>query len=253
MTRQFKIPHQLILPFACHKFDRDYISLVGVSTDGTYFETETHCVHINRSEKEPLRLADFKKTWVLDFDRYGEIVDTWEAIDLMREVTLDFGNLQTKYERQFVEMWFEMISWPYDEDGGWAHTKNPHVDKLDRWAFGSLLPLPQAHIYAKDPLERYSFSPKNMFKVDFAFWTGRRLIAVEIDGSSHVGNPDHIRKDRMLQRAGVQVVHILNSEIEEHRTEVIWRLLPITPLDWDDEVQEGDRPPINPFSEKLPF
>ena len=65
-----------------------------------------------------------------------------------------------------------------------------------------------------------------MFKVDFAFWTGKNFVAVEIDGSSHVGNERHVTKDRMLQRAGVQVIHILNSEVLQHGNEVIERLLP---------------------------
>jgi Protein of unknown function (DUF559) len=61
--------------------------------------------------------------------------------------------------------------------------------------------------------DSYSFVPENMVKVDFAFWTGRSLIAVEIDGSSHFGREAHIQRDRMLQRAGVMVIHVLNSEL----------------------------------------
>ena len=65
-----------------------------------------------------------------------------------------------------------------------------------------------------------------MFKVDFAFWTGEELVAIEIDGGSHIGSEKHVRKDRMLQRAGVPVIHILNKEVEEHPDAVIRRLLP---------------------------
>ena len=63
-------------------------------------------------------------------------------------------------------------------------------------------------------------------KVDFAFWTGKRLVAVEIDGGSHIGSDSHIEKDRLLQRSGVHVVHILNSEITKYRVKVVKRLLP---------------------------
>jgi hypothetical protein len=42
-----------------------------------------------------------------------------------------------------------------------------------------------------------------MVKVDFAFWTGTDLIAVEIDEASHIGNPDQIRPARVcIARCG---------------------------------------------------
>jgi very-short-patch-repair endonuclease len=63
-------------------------------------------------------------------------------------------------------------------------------------------------------------------KVDFAFWTGKRLIAIEIDGGSHIGSESHVEKDRLLQRSDVFVIHILNNEIGKYGTKVIERLLP---------------------------
>jgi len=71
--------------------------------------------------------------------------------------------------------------------------------------------------------------------VDFAFWTGSKIVAVEVDGTSHIGDEKHITKDRMLQRAGVQVIHVLNKELVEHGTKVIEALLP-TPISryWQD-------------------
>jgi hypothetical protein len=82
-------------------------------------------------------------------------------------------------------------------------------------------------IYLSDPLhENYSFVPDRMVKVDFAFWAGTDILAVEIDGSSHVGSESHIQKDRMLQRVGVPVFHILNAELLKHGQRVITHLLP---------------------------
>ena len=84
-------------------------------------------------------------------------------------------------------------------------------------------------MYLHDPLAKeYSYEPQNMFKVDFAFWTGKQLLAVEIDGSSHIGSESHIRKDRMLLRSGVALIHILNDELLSHGKEVVKRLMPDT-------------------------
>ena len=108
---------------------------------------------------------------------------------------------------------------PVDEDC------TPATDEAHLW--GALLPLPQAHLYCEDPLvEGATFVPERMFKVDFLFWSGKQLIAVEIDGSSHIGSETHIIKDRLLQRSGVHVVHITNREVFEFGTKIIRKLLP---------------------------
>jgi very-short-patch-repair endonuclease len=77
-----------------------------------------------------------------------------------------------------------------------------------------------------------------MYKVDFAFCTGQRLVAVEIDGSSHVGSPGHVWKDRHLMRAGVHVVHILNAELVQHGTRAVTELLPNDVLSFWRDVKE---------------
>lgn len=79
-----------------------------------------------------------------------------------------------------------------------------------------------------------------MFKVDFAFWTGKRIIAIEIDGSSHVGSELHIRKDRMLQKAGVMVIHILNSELLKYGVKTLEKLLPKEIVQYWTNHKKGD-------------
>ena len=41
-------------------------------------------------------------------------------------------------------------------------------------------------LYVHDPLEDdiFAFEPSNNFRVDFGFWTGANLVAVEIDGTN---------------------------------------------------------------------
>jgi hypothetical protein len=140
--------------------------------------------------------------------------------------------LDTDHERRFLDLYFKhcleevtppdwvVRHYPDPED-----RPAPHDGKA--WIFEALLPLPQAHLYLHDPLRHTTtFAPSQMKKVDFAFWTGERLIAVEIDGASHVGNEAHVTKDRLLRRSGVDVIHILNSELDRHGIEVVRRLLP---------------------------
>ena len=51
-------------------------------------------------------------------------------------------------------------------------------------------------------------------------------MAVEIDGNDPGGYARDLRRDRLLRRADVDVIHILNTEIERHGDMVIHALLP---------------------------
>lgn len=94
--------------------------------------------------------------------------------------------------------------------------------------FNALLPIPEMQVYVHDPLEEDwdTFEPTNNFRVDFSFWTGAQLVAVEIDGNDPTGYARDVRRDRMLRRAEIGVVHILNTELSEHGKKVIQKLLP---------------------------
>jgi len=56
-------------------------------------------------------------------------------------------------------------------------------------------------------------SPRAIFGW-ISVWTGNRLIAIEIDGNEPGGYARDIRRDRLLRRADVDVIHILNTEID---------------------------------------
>ncbi len=230
---RFRLNNHLIVPFACPKWEIDSIRITGVSTDATFFESETPCVYIARKSKEPLRLQSFPDVWPFSFTA-AQTSDWRAALDVMENHIHEFGSIGTREEHQFLTAYFHYLR---DVTNGVVDRLQYAVvrDRFPRqdpdWVFDALLPLPQAHLYVVDPLEeveyeRYAASPKNMFKVDFVFWTGEKLVAIEIDGGSHIGSEKHIRKDRMLQRAGVQVIHILNSEIQENPRTVMERLMP---------------------------
>jgi hypothetical protein len=128
------------------------------------------------------------------------------------------------------------VQWVYAD--GYKSTK-------DVWR--ALLPIPELQLYVQDPLaEKVSYQPDNNFRVDYGFWDGEKLIAVEIDGAEPAGYARDIRRDRLLRRAGVDVIHILNLEIERHKARALVQLLPrrFFGLDWS---YEGERPEPIPF------
>lgn len=245
---QIKIPDQLLIPFGGPKWSIERISVVGVSTTGTYLQSDTPLAHIDRSKARALRLRDFKSVMPGSWENE---MDSLVALDIIQNHLREKCELATASEKLFLELYFqycrdcvtapEYMQRLYKEQ---AERPIPYND-ID-WVFDALMPLPQAHLYQNDPLQDdFHFVPSLMMKVDFAFWTGKHLVAIEIDGSSHTGSEAHIRKDRLLQRSGVHVVHILNGELTKYGVQVIRRLLPQEIIQFWSSAEEEYR--MNPF------
>jgi len=261
MPVQMKIQDHLIIPFGRPKWHINDIKISAVSTDGTYFESITPCVHIDKAKKEPLRLHKFKDCFPNSF---LSIEDSFETLQYMGDFLIEKCELQTNHEKLFLRHYFEHIknrieydnimeAYPVSASG----SAEQDIDKWIDWMFWALMPLPQAHLYVRDPFADYhdtKFYPERMFKVDFAFWTGDRIVAVEIDGSSHIGDTKHVEKDRMLARAGVHVIHILNDEIDKHKDKAVRVLLPQDILyPWSSDYYSKQPEYSNPFNDVFPF
>jgi len=235
-----QVNQHLLIPFGRPKWDISKIRIAGVSTTATHFVSDTPCLYIDKTSEVPARIQLFPKVVP---GKFPNGLEPDAALDFIREYLKHRCDLQTDSERLFLDLYFEFIRKQVARSDAQVRQRMKIMEAFDiaslpipytspSWVFEALMPLPQAHLYLDDPLRAQhndispSSVPGDMFKVDFAFWTGKRFIAVEIDGSSHIGNESHIRKDRMLQRSGVHVVHILNKELVEYGIEVIGQLLP---------------------------
>lgn len=235
-----QVNQHLLIPFGRPKWDISKIRIAGVSTTATHFVSDTPCLYIDKTSEVPARIQLFPKVVP---GKFPNGLEPDAALDFIREYLKHRCDLQTDSERLFLDLYFEFIRKQVARSDAQVRQRMKIMEAFDiaslpipytspSWVFEALMPLPQAHLYLDDPLRAQhndispSSVPGDMFKVDFAFWTGKRFIAVEIDGSSHVGSESHIRKDRMLQRSGVLVIHILNKELVEHGMRVIPALLP---------------------------
>ncbi len=255
-----QVDGHLLIPFGRPKWDISKIRIAGVSTTATYFNSETPCIYIDKSKKRPAVLRDFAKVFP---ERLPKELDPPDALTFMQDYLKNTCQLQTPDERRFLDLYFGFLRkrWFVPLERLAMHVRLRRLSDTaelpkplnhQAWVFDAALPLPQAHLYLDDPLRKqlddlnaFSSVPGDMFKVDFAFWSGSRLVAVEVDGGSHIGSESHVRKDRMLQRAGVEVVHILNRELEEFGERAISTLLPDDVLNSVDALGESD--PFNPL------
>lgn len=283
MPVNFKINNHVIMPFGCEKWNIDEIKVVGVSENATFFSSRTKCAYIDKTKSEPLRLSNFKAFFPQD-ESMPIIEDPDEALEFILAMLKEQCMLSTKHEKDFLDLYFKYIratgmAYVSDDSNSdffswWEQSSFEYIElhglRLidDLMLFLHLMPFPQAHIYVDDPFSaqpinaQSTFSPNRMIRVDFAFWTGKKLVAIEIDGSSHIGSRDHVERDRLLLRSGIHVIHILNEELDKYGTVAIERLLlpEIVDIDYIGLIKElgaDTRHPIyepvnslfNPFSQ----
>jgi hypothetical protein len=241
MPTRIEIRDHLILPFGtARKFDLQKIRLSSVAANGIYLRSEIPCVYINVAEKKPLTMQEYDRVFGTNNGPEPHDKDVAEGLDFIQRLVTQYmpSETTTRYETTFLRLYFR-----------WAK-EQIKICKEPLAIFNILLPVPQMQLYVHDPLEddwSGTFEPGNNFRVDFGFWTGTDLIAIEIDGNEPEGYARDIRRDRLLRRASVDVVHILNSEIDNHGLQVISVFLPETIVyDW----RKAPAPiwtPFNPY------
>jgi hypothetical protein len=245
---KIRIADHLILPFgSARKFDIPKITLSAAAANGIYLTADVPCVYIDRAEKRPLTMQDYRVLTDNSHDSKFYRAPVEAGVDYIRKLIEQcMPNDTTIYERTFLGLYFDYLKAFLRDD--LSEIGNPFENPLS--LFNALLPIPQMQLYVHDPLEddwSGRLEPSNNFRVDFGFWTGAQLIAVEIDGNEPSGYARDIRRDRLLRRAEVDVIHILNTEIEKHAGGVIYMLLPkeIT-YDWRQRPAPHE-PPFFPF------
>src|SRR2546428_1317139 len=115
---RMRIDEHLIIPFGRPKWDISKIRLVGVSTNATYFESDTPCVYIAKSKVTPLRVADFASVFP---DRFPEMDDDEQALEFIRSYIRTDCQLQTPSETEFLDLYFKYLQkavtpWPGYKD-----------------------------------------------------------------------------------------------------------------------------------------
>ncbi len=245
------VPDYLILPYGrAVKSDLQKIALSAVSADGLYFSTDVPVIFIDKAKRKPMCLGDFDRLYFREWPDSSKGDDSDQTIlDHMCTIIKSHNPNMTQSEEEFLNLYFAtlkaLVSHAHGEEGAWKAAVDLGIpynwldrkcSKNDIWR--ALQPIPELQLYVQDPLaETKSYQPDNNFRVDYGFWNGEKLIAVEIDGAEPAGYARDIRRDRLLRRAGVDVIHITNFEIAKHKARALIELLPrqFFGLDWSYE------------------
>jgi hypothetical protein len=258
----FHVPDYLILPYGrAVRSDLQKIQLSAVSADGLYFSTEVTVVCISKSQRMPLCLSEFGIRNIGKFPDGFSRNDDQTVLSYVHQALKKIAPKPTPHDGMFLDYYFGIVGMrmalrtddlatcrEIEKNIGlpWIDLKKTrYKNPGDIWR--TLLPIPEMQLYVQDPLASVaSYEPNNNFRVDFGFWNGQQLIAVEIDGGEPEGYKADVRRDRLLRRAGVDVIHILNSELRKYKARALNELLPNNFFGYDWEF-EGYRPDILVF------
>jgi hypothetical protein len=233
----------MILPFGrAVKSDLQRISLSAVSTDGLYFSTNVPAIVIMKGDP-PICLADFeKRIGPIDSRALGS---DHQILDYMCHTLKSHNPNMTPCEEMFLELYFGVLKASITDPRrdpriaaearaqiGLPYDVPCYASKTDVWR--ALLPIPELQFYVREPLSSFeSYQPDINVRVDYGFWDGQKWIAVEIDGAEPAGYARDIRRDRQLRQAELDVIHILNFEILQHKGRALWKYLPRTLFGFD--------------------
>jgi hypothetical protein len=193
-----RVENHLIVPFGRLSCESHRIRLVGSSTQEMLFESDSPCLYVNRSNITGFTLDQCSGMFSLDnlSDPADETLDYLHSLcDLLR------GNceLHSSYQHLFLTLYFDQVWEEHCASG----------KPLGR----CLMPLPQTHFYLTDFSDLLEGKcQQKCVRVDFAFWTGQRFLAIQITEPT---DDDRIRDERLLRFWGIDFIRMPEEEISD--------------------------------------
>jgi len=165
-----------------------------------------------------LRLSDGPYPFAEPPDLIGAAT-TAARLDLLRDHLHTLCRPWDKLAQLFLDAYFARIAAAIAAADGELRALAAASGGLfapEHWSFSALRPLPQAHLPPGDGAP---------VRVEFAFWTGERLIAIELEGS---GTPRKARRDELarLEAVDALLVRVPGAALQEQGERLLAALLP---------------------------
>jgi hypothetical protein len=245
LTIVIPVPNILLIPYGTAEWSPDGIAVEGFTARSLRLRTAFPCAAINRAAREPLRLNNSR------YDRafaQSASADTTDEAGIVRDYLKGLCQPWDKLAAGFIDTYFRVLSAIIDEHrDALAERLAPYQGLYDYrdWLFSAPKPLPRAHLHAP-PLDAAG-GPADFVRVDFAFWLGDRLVAVQSAGSALTPKRAREQADR-LRLAGIQVVPLEARDLAGDKAhEFFTRLLGSSGLAfWNNDVL-----PAGPFRTAL--
>jgi hypothetical protein len=191
-------------------------------------------VEIDRALASPLRLNTMPWHFPTAPDLL-RLAATAERLDFLRANLQSLCGLWDRLQHLFLDRYFGAIAATIDaHEPELTAALGPSAGlfKPCDWSFSALCPLPRAHV----PLDA-SYAGARV-RVDFAFWTGSALIAVELSGAATMSRARRTELET-LKRSGIEAIEMTGEALERGGARAFAPIL--------DRFWRGERLPSSPF------
>jgi hypothetical protein len=150
------------------------------------------------------------------------MIEVGDRLDFLRDHIRSLCGVWDKLPRLFVDAYFRHIAGCIAENrpalADASQALGGLFDPRD-WSYSAPRPLPQAHLPAPAPED-----PQGRVRVDFAFWTGEALVAIDILGSASRTRARREALERLRPHA--TILEIAGSDLQRQGEALLARVLP---------------------------
>lgn len=178
----------LLIPYGSAGFFPEKLKLTGFALSGLALWTASPCVIVDRSAGRPLRCHEMPAEFVPP-PAPEAVRDTTAKLFFMQRYLQSLCGVWQGPPKAFIEGYFAVAQRTIaaQRDGLAARVASlAGLATADDFVFSAPLPLPRAHLHLAPRSEAPVVDPQDVVRVDFAFWTGYRLLAVDMDSGASV-------------------------------------------------------------------
>lgn len=229
---------KLPIPYGAAQLPAGWLS----RTDSGEIECAVPHVIVDAGAGEPLRLNDGQYEFAAP-PPLAELDEPLAQLDFLKRDMRRHCDLWNNRHKQFLECYFAFVAAQVADNRDGLLQSIAAFGTLYRyadWMFSAPRPLPRAHLRAPAGGGAAPCDPASMIGVDFAFWTGGGLLAIDLVGSETRGPRARARRER-LQDAGIAIVEMPRSALLD--SQAFAALLPAS----FHRFWEGQALPRGPF------
>lgn len=206
----------LMVPYGSAGFFPEKLKLTGFALSGLALWTASPCVIVDRSIPQPLRChqmpAEFSPPPPPEAMR-----DTASKLAFMKDHLQSLCGIWDGPPKAFIDSYFAAVqremSANSDELGKLVGDLTG-LAVADDFVFSAPLPLPRAHLHLAPRSDAPVVRSEDVVRVDFAFWTGTRLLAVDLDTGATM-TPKERRAWQRIADYGIDTLRVRPGELAD--------------------------------------
>ena len=184
----------LLIPYGSAGFFPEKLKLTGFALSGLSFWTASPCVIVDRNDGLPLRChqmpAEFSPPPAPEAMR-----DTASKLFFMQRYLQSLCGVWQGPPKIFIDNYFAAAQREIAANRTRLDDRVRNLAGLagaDDFIFSAPLPLPRAHLHLAPRSDAPTVQAEDVVRVDFALWTGRRLLAIDLEtGDSRTAKQRH--------------------------------------------------------------